>query len=60
MINFSIWRAANKAGCKAILVPSQAPETDAVQGKIEFAGKLDYISSEFITAAKWVKEQIST
>jgi histidinol-phosphate phosphatase family protein len=46
--------AANKAGCKAVLVPQEAPEIHELCGNKGFGGRIDFICAKFITAAEWI------
>lgn len=46
--------AANRAGCKAVLVPISEPEVNEPRGGNGFKGALDFVSSEFYSAVEWV------
>jgi histidinol-phosphate phosphatase family protein len=46
--------AANKIGSKAVLVPSEEPEISLLYKNGNYERKIDFISSNFIGAVKWV------
>jgi D,D-heptose 1,7-bisphosphate phosphatase len=46
--------AANKAGCKVILVPSSEPELGRLNGKDGFKGRIDLTCADFVTAVRWI------
>jgi len=46
--------AANKVDCKAVLVPREEPELGELYGKKGCKGSLDFVSPDFMIAAKWV------
>ncbi|MDD5700610.1 MAG: D-glycero-beta-D-manno-heptose 1,7-bisphosphate 7-phosphatase, partial [Dehalococcoidales bacterium] len=48
--------AANKAGCKAVLVPQEEPEIEELEGKNGFKGIIDFVCPDFITAVKWIEK----
>jgi D-sedoheptulose 7-phosphate isomerase len=47
--------AANKAGCKAVLVPREEPELSELCARNRHGYKLDFVASDFATAVQWIK-----
>jgi histidinol-phosphate phosphatase family protein len=46
--------AANRVGCKAILVPNSEPEIRLLKNQDNFPGKIDFLGTDFLSAASWV------
>jgi D-glycero-D-manno-heptose 1,7-bisphosphate phosphatase len=48
---------ANRAGCKAIIIPNSAPELDLLNGDNSYKVKIDRICPDFISAAGWILQE---
>ncbi len=46
--------AANRIGCKAVLVPSEEPEIQLLNLKSDVSTNIDFICANFAAAANWV------
>lgn len=51
---YSDMQTANRAGCKAVIVPAAEPETSLLHGCITDHCHIDYVAWNFTQAASWV------
>jgi len=49
--------AANRSGCKAVLVPSEAPETQTLQGDWSYPGRIEFVGRDFLAAVNWLTKE---
>ena len=49
--------AAEKAGCKAVLIPSSEPETSLFKNRQDLMAGIDYICHNFYDGAAWIVSQ---
>ena len=49
--------AAEKTGCKTVLVPSSEPETDLFKNGQAMVAKIDYVCHTFYNGAAWIVSQ---
>ena len=51
--------AANRIGCKAVLIPSSEPEIRLFENRDDYPGKIDFLGADFLSVARWVVEDVN-